>query len=152
MSDNRLELIDQNNEGDVRFVFETRRHPEIVPCLFGKPPESLEQHKAWLRANVPEKRLLFLLKVDGIPVGYCQAYDFGGETVEVGFVVHPEHQDKGHGGRMVDMLLDELKARMPEKRVVLEVRADNERAIGLYKWHGFVEKSIHMEKVEMERP
>jgi ribosomal protein S18 acetylase RimI-like enzyme len=35
---------------------------------------------------------------------------------------------------------------MPEKKVVLEVRADNDRAIGLYEWHGFVKTVIHMER------
>ena len=141
-----LELLDQSKEDDVRFVFETRCHPKVVPYLFGKPPDSMEGHRQWLKDNVPSKRLLFVLKEEGKPVGYCQAYNYEDDTVEVGFVVHPDYQDRGYGGRMVDMLVTELGKRMPEKKVVLEVRADNDRAIGLYEWHGFVKTIIHMER------
>ena len=140
-----LELIDQDNEDDVLFVYATRRHPEIVPFLFGEPPKNLESHRAWLKANVPEKRLIFILRVGKKPVGYCQAYDFEGNTVEVGFVIHPSSQGKGHGSEMVDLLVEEVKKRMPEKKIVLEVKANNLMAIGLYERHGFAKKSIHME-------
>jgi ribosomal protein S18 acetylase RimI-like enzyme len=148
----RLDFIDQNNEDNVGFLFNTRRHPEIMSRLFGKPPENLDFHREWLRNNVPSKRLIFLLKEDEVPVGYCQAYYFDGDTVEVGFVVHPDHQCRGHGSRMVKMLLNELSVRMPSKRVVLEVRTDNEKAIGLYSRHGFVTTSIHSGRMRMEIP
>ena len=145
MSNIQLKPLDQTEEEDVIFVYDTRRHPKIIPFLFDKPPESLESHRAWLKANVPSKRLLFLIRVDGKPVGYCQAYNFDGNTVEVGFVVHPDYQGSGYGSTMVDMLVEEVKKRMPEKRMVLEVKASNLMAIGLYERHGFVKKVVHME-------
>ena len=146
MSNSWLELIDQNNETDVVFVYETRRHPKIVPFLFGKPPENLDTHKAWLMDNVPDKRLLFVMKVDEKPVGYCQAYDFRGkDTVEAGFVVHPEHQDRGYGRRMIDLFIEEMELWMPEKKMVLNVKADNVKAVELYKHCGFAETSVRME-------
>ena len=145
MSDIQLKFLDQTIEEDVVFLYETRRHSEIVPFLFGEPPESLALHKAWLKDNVPSERLLFILKVDGKSVGYCQAYNFEGNTVEVGFVVHPNWQGNGYGSKMVDLLVEEIKRRMPEKKIVLEVKANNLMAIGLYQRHGFVKNSIHME-------
>ena len=48
-----------------------------------------------------------------------------------------ERQGEGIGARLLDALLAEADRRSPV--VLLEVRADNDRAIGLYQRRGFVE-------------
>jgi ribosomal-protein-alanine N-acetyltransferase len=48
-----------------------------------------------------------------------------------------ERQGEGIGARLLDALLAEADRRSPV--VLLEVRADNDRAIGLYRRRGFVE-------------
>jgi ribosomal protein S18 acetylase RimI-like enzyme len=141
-----LRMIDQTNDEEVYFVYITRCHPKVVPHLFGKPPDGMEAHKLWLQTHVPGLRLLYVLRNDeGVLVGYCQAYNFEGDTVEVGFVVHPDSQGKGYGDMLISLLKSELKHRMPGKRIVLEVKADNEKAISLYTWKGFRQVSIKME-------
>lgn len=140
-----LKQFDQGNEEDVLFLYETRSHWEVTSCLFGNPPSSVEAHREWLRKNVPYRRLMYLAMVDGKRVGYCHAYGFEGDEVELGFVVHPDEQGKGYGGQMVDLFVDEVSMKLPDRKIHLEVRVDNEKAMRLYEKHGFHRKSVRME-------
>ena len=136
-----LNAIDLDDDADVVFLFETRSHPEICKCLLQSPPKDIEAHRAWLSANVPAKRLMFLLWVDGKRVGYCHAYDFvGKDTVEVGFVIHPRYQNRGYGTKMAKALIGRLKSFMPQRKIVLFVREGNDGAARLYERLGFAEK------------
>jgi ribosomal protein S18 acetylase RimI-like enzyme len=136
-------LVDLDDEADVVFLYETRRHRDVCRYLFGSPPPNFNFHWHWLKENIPAKRLIFILWADGWRVGYCQAYDFvGKDTVEVGFVVHPDYQGRGFGKKMVELLIAQLKSKMPKKKIVLFVRRGNERAEKLYEKTGFVKCSF----------
>ena len=63
------------------------------------------------------------------------AYDDEAHVSTIG--VARERQGEGIGSRLLDALLAEADRRSPV--VLLEVRADNERAMGLYQRRGFVE-------------
>ena len=143
-----LRPIDLEDGADVRFMYETRFHPDVCKYLMNATPKGregtplFEDHERWLRANVPTKRIMFILMAEGERIGYCHAYDFiDKDTVEVGFVVHPDYQGKGHGKEAVVLLLKHLALMMPEKRVILYVRKDNVKAVGLYRKLGFIETS-----------
>jgi ribosomal protein S18 acetylase RimI-like enzyme len=147
-----IQQIDLADDDDVVFLFVTRRNPEICKNLLQPPPESIKAHREWLSANVPGKRLMFILRADGQRVGYCHAYDFvGKDTVEVGFVVHPNHQRQGYGTKMVEMLIERLKLLMPQRKIVLFVRKGNYGATRFYKRMGFEEKWLNNEtRFELE--
>jgi ribosomal-protein-alanine N-acetyltransferase len=80
---------------------------------------------------------------------YLVAEDGSGVVGWAGLIVYPDEahvstigvardrQGKGIGARLLDALLAEADRRTPV--VLLEVRADNDRAIGLYERRGFVE-------------
>ena len=76
---------------------------------------------------------------DGSPVviGYAGliAYDDEAHVATLG--VAAERQGEGLGARLLDALLAEADRRTPV--VLLEVRAENDVALGLYKRRGFVE-------------
>ena len=63
------------------------------------------------------------------------AYDDEAHVSTIG--VARERQGEGIGARLLDALLAEADRRSPV--VLLEVRADNEHAIGLYRRRGFAE-------------
>ena len=78
----------------------------------------------------------YLVAEDGDRVvGYAGliAYDDEAHVATIG--VARERQGEGIGARLLDALLAEADRRSPV--VLLEVRADNERAIGLYRRRGF---------------
>jgi ribosomal-protein-alanine N-acetyltransferase len=70
-------------------------------------------------------------------VGYAGliAYDDEAHVSTIG--VAADRQGEGIGARLLDALLDEADRRTPV--VLLEVRADNELAQGLYRRRGFTE-------------
>ena len=142
-----LEELDQENPEHVYFVYQTRRHPDVAKWLFGRPPGSLYSHKDWLARNVPSRRLMYAARGKDIGrlVGYCHAKP-DGDWVELGFAVHPDFQGHGYGGDMVEALLAKVTREFPGKKVFLEVRADNERALRLYEKHGFVRSMVRMER------
>ena len=151
MSYDRFAQIDLFSIRDTLFMYETRTHPEICKYLLSNPPASYAEHMKWLKDNVPEKRRIFLLKIEGTIIGYCHAYDFiGKDTVEIGFVVHPDHQGQGYGDRMVTELLAWLKTNMPDKKVILYVRIGNNRASKLYCKRGFKAKEQVLDSIRYE--
>ena len=80
--------------------------------------------------------LFLVAKLNGRVVGYVSATLVGGHGHIVSIAVLPEHWGRGIGSR----LLGEVLRRLEDggaKRVFLEVRVDNHRAIRLYRKFGF---------------
>ena len=153
MRDITLEYLNLQNEDMVLFLYETRRHPEISKYLLGSPPQDLESHKNWLKRNVPLKRVMCLLEVEGRHAGYCHAYNFETDDgkVEVGFVIHPDYQGKGLSHFMVEDFVEKVNGIMPERRIQLYVQVDNDRAVRLYQNHRFEMVSCRDGVILMER-
>lgn len=63
--------------------------------------------------------------------------------------IHPDHQGKGWGRRLVGHLV-EVARRQAVVRLELYVRADNHRAIGLYRQFGFVRESVRRRFVRLD--
>jgi ribosomal-protein-alanine N-acetyltransferase len=70
-------------------------------------------------------------------VGYAGLIAYTDEAHVSTIGVAPDRQGEGIGARLLDALLDEADRRSPV--VLLEVRADNELAQGLYRRRGFTE-------------
>lgn len=71
-------------------------------------------------------------------VGYA-GLDLAGDSSDIMTIaVAPERRGEGHGTVLLTALLDRA-ADAGATQVLLEVRADNEAAIGLYQRHGFGE-------------
>ena len=78
----------------------------------------------------------YLVAVDGAGiVGWAGLIAYADEAHVSTIGVTRNRQGQGIGGRLLDALLAEADRRSPV--VLLEVRADNERAIGLYERRGF---------------
>ena len=79
----------------------------------------------------------YLVAVDGDVVqGYAGFCDYPDEGFVQTIGVAPSAQGKGLGARLLQALLDEASRRR-QPRVLLEVRADNSRAIALYERFAF---------------
>jgi ribosomal-protein-alanine N-acetyltransferase len=79
----------------------------------------------------------YLVAVDrDVLQGYAGLCDYPDEAFVQTIAVAREAQGKGVGARLLQALLDEA-ARRRQRRVMLEVRADNDRAIALYERFDF---------------
>lgn len=87
-------------------------------------------------AGVPERRWYRVAQVGEQIVGYVglAVVEQTGDVQTI--AVRPTHHGQGWGGVLLDALLAEAAARGCAE-VLLEVRADNDSAIGLYRRRGF---------------
>jgi Acetyltransferases len=60
-----------------------------------------------------------------------------GQTVMVGLGLNPQFCGKGHGKRLMELIIQEFKKRFTNKILELEVRTFNKRAIQCYMAAGF---------------
>lgn len=99
-------------------------------------PEPWSAHHFWSELGQTDTRS-YVVAVDGGIVGYAGLCDYPDEAFVQTLAVAPGYQGRGIGA----LLLDDLLART-RKPVLLEVRADNAAAKGLYAAHGFTQHGV----------
>ena len=77
-------------------------------------------------------------ELEGKVVGYCGAWVLLGEAQITNVAIHPKHQRKGAGRRLLKSFLEKLNEKECHL-VTLEVRPSNHRARSLYSEFGFQE-------------
>jgi len=93
----------------------------------------------------PERRIIanggviFILELDGKPVGCCALLNKDGETFEVAkMAVTEAHQGKRLGRLLLQACIDRART-LGKRRLFLETNSKLAAAIGLYRKLGFVE-------------
>ena len=84
-----------------------------------------------------DTRVYLVAEDGGELVGYAGLIAYDDEAHVSTIAVAASRQGEGIGSRLLDTLLEEADRRSPV--VILEVRADNELAQGLYRRRGFTE-------------
>ena len=87
-------------------------------------------------AHVPETRHYLVAEDDGALIGYAGLAVVGNQADVQTIAVAPAAQGQGLGRQLLDALLEEGRRRGATE-VLLEVRADNEAALALYRRAGF---------------
>ena len=94
--------------------------------------------------QMAEKEVGALVVLEG-EADHIEGYagvDHGGDVADIMTVaVAPGRRGQGDGDRLVETLLERARAR-GAGAAMLEVRADNPAALGLYRRHGFEEISV----------
>lgn len=102
--------------------------------LFADEPWDLP---SWWQELAGRPRRDYVLLEDAAGVLGYAGLDHGGETSDVMTIaVHPRGRGRGHGRELLAELLRRARDAGAE-RVLLEVRADNAAAVGLYERAGF---------------
>jgi len=104
--------------------------------LFAHDPWSVEQFWGEL-AHVPETRWYVVHDDDSGVDGYVGLFAVPPEADVQTIAVAPRSQGRGLGRELLDALVDEA-VRRGCTQLFLEVRVDNDAAIGLYERTGFV--------------
>lgn len=101
------------------------------------PDDAWSEATFWAELASRPRRDYVVLEND-VLLGYA-GLDLAGETADVMTIaVDPSHRGQALGVVLLEQLLHRA-ARSGASQVMLEVRADNEAALGLYVRHGFVE-------------
>ena len=105
------------------------------------PPEPWSAGQFWSELGQVDTRH-YVVAVDGAQVvGYAGLCDYPDEAFVQTMAVAPPYQGKGVGARLLEDLLAEA-SRRKQRRVLLEVRVDNEPAKRLYQRYGFTQESV----------
>ena len=80
---------------------------------------------------------IFVAFADNKPVGYGQIKQDGLNSAEIGCAVDPEVWNQGYGTAIIQWLIDYSQQKLGILPVWLQVHADNDAALALYKHNGF---------------
>ena len=115
---------------------------QVLPIerdLFG--PEPWTEHSFWSELGQTTARHYVVLVSAGAVVGYAGLCDYPDEAFVQTMAVARSHQGQGLGRVLLQDLLAEADRR-GQRRVLLEVRADNLVAPSLYAKPGFVTEGV----------
>ncbi len=90
----------------------------------------------WDELSLQNRYYLALTDEKGEIVGFGGAAFNGADADIQTMVIKPEYQNKGFGGKLLDALLEKIKEKNAN-RISLEVVAENQPAIALYKSRKF---------------
>lgn len=96
--------------------------------------------------NPPDGGRFLVACVDEVPVGHIGLIPVGRprrqHVAGIGMAVHDDFAGRGIGGLLVQEALSIADRWLDLKRIELTVYTDNDRAIRLYRRHGFEEEGI----------
>jgi putative acetyltransferase len=124
---------------DAAAVYEARLQPEVLRYTLAMPSE---RPSDWITRVGPLDHI-FVAELDGRVVGTAGLHGKDGKkrhAATLGMMVHDGFVGRGVGARLVAKLLDVADNWLGLVRVELDTMADNERALRLYRKHGFVEE------------
>jgi ribosomal-protein-alanine N-acetyltransferase len=105
------------------------------------PPEPWTAGQFWSELGQVDTRHYVVAVEDDQVVGYAGLCDYPDEAFVQTMAVAPPYQGRGVGAQLLEDLLAEA-ARRKHRRVLLEVRVDNEPAQRLYARYGFQQESV----------
>lgn len=108
---------------------------EIEQVVF--PRDKWTEAQFWSElAGVPDSRYYVTARFRGRLVGYAGLFAVGDEADVQTIAVAPQARGRGIGGALLGELVAAARQR-GARRLCLEVRSDNQAAIGLYERAGF---------------
>ena len=113
-----------------------------------------EGEKKWIRSlNENPKELLLVAECDGVIIGNIDFHIARRRRLahsgEFGMNVHPDWRNCGVGNALLEALLTWARSVPEIEKITLHVRADNPRAIALYRKHGFIQCGTAKEAIKM---
>lgn len=127
------------------------------PGLLASRPEELPDStmRSTIQRSLGGREGKFVVaEEDGRIVGHAVLNPMGlaatKHIVRLTMVVHPGHEGRGLGKRLLAALLDWARNAPGVRRVELNVRSTNARAIGLYRSLGFIEQGRQPQRIRVD--
>jgi RimJ/RimL family protein N-acetyltransferase len=123
---------------DMELIFAWRNRPEIIDLATSRRAVSWDEHAAWFPAAVvDEDRLMFLIELDGRPVGQLRFDRVSPDCCQVTIYLLPEFTGKGIGTRALALGCSRAFEQMPVGRLRAFVRDDNLPSVAAFSKVGF---------------
>lgn len=142
---------------DEETLFLWRNDPWIVHQGLSQRTVTRDEHHRWFLSSLEKKeREVFLVEIDGNPMGMLR-YDFESpDDAEVSIYLLPPFPGHGYGQQVIVTTLPEIFARRGIKRVIARVRHDNEQSLRFFRRLGFRDVEFRMQNegyvLSLERP
>ena len=90
-----------------------------------EPPYTKEKTEEFLmNAGLSDPPLVYAVEKDGRFIGYVIYHDYDEDSVEIGWVLHPDHWRKGYAARLTGLLKE--RAFSSRKQLVIECSPNQE--------------------------
>jgi L-phenylalanine/L-methionine N-acetyltransferase len=125
-------------ETDFEFIYKLYFHPAINPYLLY---EMMPKEAFWpIFQDLLAQDIIHIFEADGQAVGMFKLIPLQHRTSHInylgGVAIDPDFSGKGYGSKMLEAIID-LGQQRGIKRLELSTATFNEKAIQLYKKHGF---------------
>ncbi len=117
---------------DAVALAELERAASLYPWSLAQVIESCRHHR---------QRVLVLETGQPACGGFAVLDAVAGEVTLLNIAVHPDYQGRGFGSTLMEQVLLQAES-LQAQRLLLEVRAGNGKAIGLYRKHGFGDDGV----------
>lgn len=92
---------------------------------FLEPPYTKEKTEEFLmHAGLSDPPLIYAVALDDQFIGYVICHDYDEDSMEIGWVLHPDHWGKGYATQLTECMKE--KAFSSGKQVVIECSPDQE--------------------------
>jgi len=132
---------------DLEVLTELRNDLEVQRLLLARPrPNTGERVAEWVAGLGSDSHaaLFVVTTLDDAPIGFVQitSIDTVSGHCRLGIAVRADHQRHGHGREAIELVAGYLRDTFGIRKIVLEVMAENERAVDLYRAIGFREVGV----------
>ena len=143
---NSRSLLRPIKDSDLDVICKIRQDPRVLDLLMSYPdqlPISRSDAEKWIAKVMSDKSRLtrIISKPNGDAIGYVQITEHHrlGAHAKFGMVIGPHAQGEGFGQSALLELLAYCEQTLDLRKLICEVRADNQTAKKLYEKHGFEE-------------
>lgn len=98
-----------------------------------------------LSGDTDEIRRRLIIEVDGVPAGEMSYRNIGNNIAEIGIkICDISKQEKGHGRKLLSMLIKALFKDLGYKKIILDTNLNNHRAQHVYEKLGFKKLRVNV--------
>lgn len=136
---------------DSELLHSWRNHPDIRAKAHQIGDIDAATHGAWVKATLADpSRHLLIAEMEGAPMGVVR-FDVRASDAVISVYLSPDHLHEGLGTPLLRQATDWLRnAKMPVRRIVAEVHADNIASLTSFSRAGYLDQS-HILTLDLEQ-
>lgn len=127
-------IIRKMREKDLEPLHRLLSDPQVMKYL--EPPFTEEKTEAFLKnCGMKEEPLVYTVEDENGFAGYVIYHRYDQDSMEIGWVLYPEHWGKGYASELTEQLIE--KAQMAKKALIIECDPGQSKSRHIAKKYGF---------------